>query len=1077
MTAVVPSHAPDFLNLDSATGRLIATFDWGATPLGAIGTWPGELKIATGMILRSPAAFVMLWGERGHLIYNDAYAVFAGPRHPALLGQPVATAWPEVAEFNDEVLRVVLHGGRTLSYRNQHLVLRRAGAPEDVWLDLDYSPIVGATGQTLGVLVVVRETTAQVEAEQRLHTAQRSGGVGTFEWFPDRDRLEVSDEYRLILGLPPTLEITGAWLQTMVHPDDRVASALPDMSAADGLSYAEYRRMDVFGKVRWIGRRGEVTTRPSDGQRSFVGVAYDISERKQIEQSIASNEARWRSLFEQMHEAFLIGEVVRDEAGRVVDFIFIEANPAFERQTGLPLSTTLNTRVREAIPGIETSLIERYGRVVDSGQPDAFEVQISGLGNRWFEARARRVAVDRFSVLFVDISARRRAEEAIRQSEQRFRTLAQVMPNHVWTSRPDGNLDWFNDPVYRYSGAAPGTLDGENWIDIVHPDDLPQAGAQWAHACKSGMDYEAEFRLRRHDGIWRWHITRATAICGEDGTIERWIGTNTDIEEQKSAETKLAELAATLEQRVAERTEELLKTRDALRQAQKMESIGNLTGGIAHDFNNLLQVISGNLQLLGDDVAGNPHAERHVDNAMAGVARGAKLAAQLLAFGRRQPLAPRIVNLGRFIHNFDDLLRRALGEGIAVRTQVADGLWNTLVDVGNVENALLNLAINARDAMNGEGELVIEARNATVDELAVGHGDASPGDYVLLAVRDSGCGMAPQIVERVFEPFFTTKPEGRGTGLGLSMVYGFVKQTGGHITIDSTPGAGTTICIYLPRADGFEESVAPTTITAIAGGDETILVAEDDEVVRETVVATLEDLGYRVLQAGDAAAALEIVHSGVPIDLLFTDVMMPGGMKGAELAHLARQQMPGLAVLFTSGYAQDSIVHDGRLDAGVQLLSKPYAREALARKLREVLAQRVEQKPAAPLTAMAPSTAPARILICEDDSLVRSVLADLLRGHGYTVLEAADAHTALRLHAEHPVELLVTDIRLPDLSGVELGQRLRKIHPRLPVIFASGDPAAAGMEPDGNTRVLGKPYGVAQVLGAVTALLDARTPA
>lgn len=941
MNQAMPSAAPEFLDPSSATARLIAAFDWSATSLGPIADWPPQLKTVTGMILRSPAAFVLLWGEDGVLLYNDAYAVFGGPRHPALLGKPAVEAWPEVADFNRNVLARVLCDGQTLSYRNQHMLLQRGGADDDVWIDLDYSPIVDMAGKRLGVLCVLRDTTAQVQAEKRLHVAQRSGGVGTFEWFPDRDHLEVSEEYRHILGLPANLELTGAALGSFVLAEDRGAAALPGPETADGLMHSEFRRVDEQGHVHWIARRGEIVTRAGDGRRSFIGVAYDVTERKLAEQALARSETRWRSLFEQMHEAFMLGEVVRDDAGRVVDFVFVEANPAFERQTGLPLREVLNRRVREAIPGIESALIERYGRVVDSGQPDAFEVQVAGLGGRWFEARARRVAPERFSVLFVDVSARRAVEIAIRESERRFRQMAQAMPNHVWTATPDGDLDWFNDPVYAYSGAAPGTLDRSGWVTMVHREDLANAAATWARCCEHGMDYETEFRLRRHDGAWRWHIARAVPIRNAAGTVERWIGTNTDIQEQKSAEAALATLAATLEQRVTERTEELMRTRDALRQAQKMESIGNLTGGIAHDFNNLLQVISGNLQMLDDDVAGNARAERHVRNAMEGVNRGAKLAAQLLAYGRRQPLAPRIVNIGRFIHNMDDLLRRALGEGISVRTVVAAGLWNTLVDTGNVENALLNLAINARDAMNGEGQLTIEASNATLDAAeASRHGDMTPGDYVLLAVSDTGCGMSAQVVEQVFEPFFTTKPEGRGTGLGLSMVYGFVKQTGGHIKVESVVGAGTTIGIYLPRAVDAEELTTPTIEAPAVGGNETILVAEDDDVVRETVVATLRDMGYLVLHARDAQSALAIVDSGASIDLLFTDVVMPGGMKGAELARRARERIPALAVLFTSGYAQDSIVHDGRLDAGVNLLSKPYTREALARKLREVLAQR-----------------------------------------------------------------------------------------------------------------------------------------
>jgi len=540
-----------------------------------------------------------------------------------------------------------------------------------------------------------------------------------------------------------------------------------------------------------------------------------------------------------------------------------------------------------------------------------------------------------------DISEQIRAEQALRDSEAKFRALAQALPNHVWTAPPDGQLDWFNDQVYQYSGAVPGDLDGERWATIVHPDDLAAVAAGWAASLASGDPYETEFRLRRADGLYRWHIGRAVPIRDSYGRITRWIGTNTDIEDQKNTAEALAHLNATLEVRVESRTAELLKAQETLRQSQRMESLGKLTGGVAHDFNNLLQVISGNLQLLLRDVAGNDKAERRVHNAMAGVARGAKLSSQLLSFGRRQPLAPRVVNIGRLIRDTDDLLRRALGDEIEIETVVAGGLWNTLIDPGNIENAILNLAINARDAMDGTGRLTIEAGNASLDDgYARVNPDATPGQYVLLAITDTGCGIPPEIVDEVFEPFFTTKADGKGSGLGLSMVYGFVKQSNGHIKIYSEVGQGTTVKMYLPRATAPEDVIVPVAAGPVEGGSESILVVEDDAAVRETTVATLLDLGYRVLQAKDAQSALSVVESGSPIDLLFTDVVMPGPLRSPDLARRAQERLPGLAVLFTSGYTENAIVHGGRLDAGVELLPKPYSREALAHKIRAVLAKR-----------------------------------------------------------------------------------------------------------------------------------------
>jgi signal transduction histidine kinase/DNA-binding response OmpR family regulator len=453
------------------------------------------------------------------------------------------------------------------------------------------------------------------------------------------------------------------------------------------------------------------------------------------------------------------------------------------------------------------------------------------------------------------------------------------------------------------------------------------------------------------------------------GEIEEWVGVHTDITEQRDAEASLQEHATSLERQVRHRVraEEQLRqlneslearveaeiaerhqTERALQQAQKMEAIGQLTGGVAHDFNNLLQVVSGNLQLLSKDLAGNDQAERRVANALAGVNRGAKLASQLLAFGRRQALEPRVINIGRFVSAMDDLLRRSLGEAVEVEVITSGGLWNTYADPTQVENALLNLAINARDAMSGSGKLTIEMGNAALDqEYARNHQEVLPGQYVMLAVTDTGSGMRPDILEKVFEPFFSTKPEGKGTGLGLSMVYGFVKQSGGHVKIYSEVDQGTTVRIYLPRSVADEDREVVVHNGPVLGGTETVLVVEDDEDVRSIVVETLTDLGYRVLTAKDAQAGLNVIESGVLIDVIFTDVVMPGQLKSSEMARRAKERLPGVAVLFTSGYTENSIVHGGRLDPGVELLSKPYTREALARRLRHVIAnQKQREQPA-----------------------------------------------------------------------------------------------------------------------------------
>ena len=389
---------------------------------------------------------------------------------------------------------------------------------------------------------------------------------------------------------------------------------------------------------------------------------------------------------------------------------------------------------------------------------------------------------------------------------------------------------------------------------------------------------------------------------------------------------------------MAERS--LAKAAEGLRKAQKMEAIGALTGGIAHDFNNLLQVVSGNLQLLARDVTGNSKAERRIENALLGVDRGAKLTGQLLAFGRRQALDPYITNVGRLMRRMDELVGRALGEAVEVDIVIGDGLWNTFVDPNQMENVLLNLAINARDAMAGRGKLTIEAMNARLDETFGARAEVKPGDYVLVAVTDTGAGITPEVIERVFEPFFSTKPEGHGTGLGLSMVHGFIKQSAGHVEIYSEVGHGTTVKLYIPRADGDEEVRGDAPRADVAHGEAAILLVEDDDQVRDTAAALLEELGYTLLRAASADEAMAIVESGASIDLIFTDVVMPGDLRSVEMVERARKRLPGVAVLFTSGYPRNAVIHGGRLDASVDLLTKPYTREALGAKVAEVLARR-----------------------------------------------------------------------------------------------------------------------------------------
>ncbi len=519
-----------------------------------------------------------------------------------------------------------------------------------------------------------------------------------------------------------------------------------------------------------------------------------------------------------------------------------------------------------------------------------------------------------------------------------------------------------------------------------------------------------------------------------------------------------------------------MRAEGMVRQSQKMEAIGHLTGGVAHDFNNLLQIISANLDLAvaSGEAKGNAVLGQRLQNAMGAVARGSRLTGQLLAFARRQALDPRSVDLGRVIRDMTDMLRRTLGEQVEVEAVIAGGLWNTLVDPSQVENAILNLAINARDAMPEGGKLTLEAANAHLDDAyAATHSEVTPGQYVMLAVSDTGSGMTQDVMNRVFEPFFTTKPEGKGTGLGLAQAYGFVKQSGGHIKIYSEPGDGTTVKIYLPRTRRAQDAVDPAGLQPPQGGNERILVVEDDEGVRAAVVDMLTDLGYKVLRAGNAEAALKLLEGGAQVDLIFTDVVMPGAVSTRDLAKRAQRMHPGIKILYTSGYTQNAIVHNGKLDDDAFLLSKPYRRDELARKLRSVFAgtargaMQAEPAPAPPTIERR-----GKILVVEDVMLIRMATVDMVEQIGFQAAEAGDGAEALVLLQKDPaIGILLTDLGLPGMNGRQLVEEARRLRPDLRVVIASGystEHAAGGM-PDGDVTHLTKPFDLGQLRRALGA--------
>lgn len=610
---------------------------------------------------------------------------------------------------------------------------------------------------------------------------------------------------------------------------------------------------------------------------------------------------------------------------------------------GAPIELFFRSIHVEDLEGAQAAISEAI-RTGDLFAAEYRLVQPDGT-NRWVAAHGRpTLAPDgtclRFPGVSFDISQVKNSEALLRESEARFRAITDSIDQMIWSTRPDGFHDYYNQRWYDFTGVPEGSTDGDEWNGMFHPDDRERAWQTWTRCLKTGEPYHIEYRLRHSSGEYRWVLGRAQAVRDDSGEITRWFGTCTDIQDIVEAREVLAQSREALEAAVRERTEEVLRVEEQLRQVQKMEALGQLTGGIAHDFNNMLAVILGGLNLLERRLArGETDLTRYIEGAKDGALRASALTQRLLAFSRRQPLEPKVIEPNRLVSGMTELLTRSLGEHIQVETVLTAGCWAVNVDFSQLENAVLNLAVNARDAMPSGGKLTIETTNSHIaDEYGKEH-DVSPGQYVMIAVTDTGTGMAPDVVEKAFDPFYTTKAVGKGSGLGLSQVFGFVRQSGGHVKIYSEVGHGTTVKIYMPRHYGAAPATQPATAHVgrmLGSQSETILVVEDDDRVRAFSGEALRELGYRVIEVQSGAAALEVLQGGEQPTLLFTDVVMPE-MSGPQLAAAAQDKYPKLKVLFTTGYTRNAIVHNGVLDAGTQLLQKPFSIDQLAAKIRQVL--------------------------------------------------------------------------------------------------------------------------------------------
>ena len=589
-----------------------------------------------------------------------------------------------------------------------------------------------------------------------------------------------------------------------------------------------------------------------------------------------------------------------------------------------------------------TRLADALGNVTVLERPLHAVSLVSALGAA-MRARGRQRETE---ALLIE---RDRHAAALRASEARFRAIVNGMPQPIWSSGPDGRPDFFNARWQEVTGLTPPMLNeqtgempgGFDWTRLIHPEDLDRTRAEWLAAVRSGAPFRSEFRISVGDGTWHWFTGRALPVHDDiSGEIVRWFGSCTDIDAAVQARQALTRGAEELERLVSERTASLQremlereKAEAALAQAQKMEAVGQLTGGVAHDFNNLLTAVLGSLQMI-DKRTDDPQVRRFADNARRAAERGARLTQQLLAFSRRQRLAPEPVDLPRLLSGIGDLLARAVGATVILQTRFAGNLSPAFVDPAQLELALLNLAINARDAMPDGGTLALDsfALAAVPPDLIE---DLAPGNYVAIAVTDTGVGMAPDVQEHAFEPFFTTKEQGKGTGLGLSQVYGFVRQSGGTVKLHSVPGEGTTVTIYLPRSAATPAAETPVPPEpAQPARHARILVVDDDDDVRDLVVAMLEDLGYHVTAAENGYAALDLLFSDGAFDLLLADIAMPG-LSGADVVRVAREAGRAPRVLYATGYADLGTYRPGLEDE--DMIRKPYRMADLASRVERAL--------------------------------------------------------------------------------------------------------------------------------------------
>ncbi len=893
---------------------------------------------------------------RDNLTVDDALALAHG-LDPALartelrLEQVVAAVHPDDrAGLADAIAEAVRRGGR---YAHQYRTRGPDGAYR--WIEAIGRVDLDAQGEAIGfpgVLIDIDER-RRIEAERdQAQTLLRSfveAAPGVVYAKDRQGRILIGNRGTTdLIGLPPEVYVgrTDAELlndpaqaATVMATDERVMASGQTEQLEEEVSFPDGRR------AYWLSTKSPL--RDADGTVvGLVGTSLDITDRKAAEARHLEVEERYRLAAQATNDAIWDWRI---SDGHVI------WNEALTTLFGHPLAETTAQWWLDHIHPHDRARVDADIHAV-----------IEGGGTGWnSEYRFRRAdgsfapVLDRGTVLrggvgeplrmigaMLDLTVRNTAEAALAKSEERLRFATEAGDMGFW------DVDLVRDELIwpartkAMFGISPGVaVTLRDFYDGIHPDDSEATFAAFAAAADPARRalYDVEYRtVGKEDGVVRWVAAKGRGHFEGDRCV-RVVGVAIEITARKLADARLQELNEHLESRVLEEVAERTRVEDALRQSQKMEAVGQLTGGIAHDFNNMLATVIGPLDLLamrmGDS---DPRAKRYIDMAIDGATRAAQLTQRLLAFSRQQPLQPVPLDVNHLVAGMSDLLMHSLGSSIRLETVFAADLWRTFADANQLENVILNLAVNARDALPGGGRLVVETANCRIASAADAmRADVPTGEYVLITVADNGGGMPPEVIAKAFDPFFTTKKVGQGTGLGLSQVYGFVRQSAGHVKIHSSLGKGTTVALYLPRREG-EIDAGPSTPPAdsrpLSGGRELVLVVEDEPGVRQFSIEALSELGYPVLAADGAAGALALLEQHPDIALLFTDVVMPE-VNGRQLADEALKRRPDLKVLFTTGYSRNALEHDGVLDPAVHVIGKPFTLEDLALRVRAVLAE------------------------------------------------------------------------------------------------------------------------------------------